>query len=284
MIEPLPISASTKIVGIFGDPVAHSRSPTMQNAAFAALGLDFRYLAFHVAPTNLRAATQSIRALGIRGVNVTVPHKESVRRYLDSESDLAHAIGAVNTIVNQNGHLRGENTDLDGFVRSLRARKTRLRNKRAVVIGAGGASRAVLVGLKQLGVAEVFLANRTRARSRRLVSQLGGHAPVSRLISIGDLASTQLLDGVSIVVNATPLGWGKERFPEIAVAGCARRCLFYDMAYGTPTDFLEQARNNDRPAMDGGEMLVLQGARSFTLWTGKRAPVTAMRIAFNNKY
>ena len=137
---PLPITGKTRLVGIFGDPVAHSRSPAMHNAAFAALGLDYRYLPFRVAPADLANATRSIRALGLVGVNVTVPHKEKIARHLDTLSELAGTLGAVNTVVHADGVLRGENTDVFGFVESLRRQRRRLRGRRAVVIGAGGAS------------------------------------------------------------------------------------------------------------------------------------------------
>ena len=256
----------------------------MHNAAFAELGLDYLYVPFHVPPEELGKATKAIRALGLRGVNVTVPHKEKIIRHLDSVSELAGSIGAVNTVVNHDGRLHGDNTDLAGFVLSLRARKLRLRGRRAVVIGAGGASRAVLCGLAELGVAEVLLANRTRSRSARLYRQLATHTPPTRMITLQDLALPTTFDGVRLVVNATSLGWGDRTFPELAIQASDPRCLFYDMVYGMQTAFLEQAERARRPSMDGGEMLVLQAAKSFTLWTKRRAPTAAMRIAFNNKY
>jgi len=283
MKRPASISGSTKIVGIFGDPIGHTRSPAMHNAAFEKLGLDYRYVPFRVAPAQLGAAARSIRALGLVGVNVTVPHKEKIRRHLDSESTLATALGAVNTVVNDNGHLHGENTDLDGFARSLSGRRLRLRGGKVVVIGAGGASRAVLAGLEQLGVGEVVLANRTRARSRRLVRELEGHIPSTRLVGLEELADQQTLADCALVVNATTLGWGRDRFPSLAITATRPRCLFYDMAYALDTAFLRAAKRAKRPTMDGGEMLVLQSARSFSLWTKRAAPVAAMRIAFNNK-
>jgi len=278
------ITGRTRVVGIFGDPIEHTRSPAMHNAAFAAVGLDYRYLAFHVDPANLKAATHSIRALGMRGVNVTVPHKESVVRYLDSLSEVASSIGAVNTIVNENGHLRGENTDVHGFVESLRPYKANLRGRRAIVIGAGGASRAILCGLRLAGVSNVAIANRTRARARKLAVELAELAPPTRILRLADLSTGSTFDDVALVVNATSLGWQSDAFPRMATSESEPTCLYYDLAYGRATDFLRQARRARRPQIDGAEMLIHQGARSFNLWTKRRAPITAMRTAFYKKY
>jgi shikimate dehydrogenase len=272
------------VVGIYGDPVEHTRSPVMHNAAFAALGLDYRYLAFHVAPVDLRAAIQAIRTLRLRGVNVTVPHKENAVRYLDSVSELASAIGAVNTIVNDDGRLHGDNTDVHGFVESLRAYKAYLRGRRAIVVGAGGASRAILCGLQRVGTKEVLVANRTKARARKLIAEIAAHAPPTQIVGLEALGAASTFEDVALVVNATSLGWSADPFPIMAATASDERCLFYDLAYGKPTDFLKQARRARRPQIDGGEMLILQGARSFNLWTRRRAPITAMRIAFYKKY
>lgn len=281
---PAPITGHTRLVGIFGDPVAHSRSPAMHNAAFAELGLNYRYVPFHVRPHQLAAATRSIRALELVGVNVTVPHKEKILRHLDSLSELAGTLGAANTVINRDGHLVGDNTDVFGFVESLRPRRRALRNRSAVVIGAGGAARAALFGLAELGVRDVLLINRTAARGRRVLDELSSHVPPARLAGLDALAAASTFDGVALVLNATSLGWGREPFPEIAIRSSKDDCMFYDMAYGTRTDFLRKAQRAHRPTMDGAEMLVFQGARSFTLWTKRRAPVAAMRVAFHKKY
>lgn len=274
-----PLTARTHVVGIFGDPVAHSGSPAMHNAGFTALGLDYRYLAFHVRPSDLRIAIRSIRALGIRGVNLTVPHKERAARQLDSLSETATAVGAVNTIINDGGHLHGDNTDVHGFVASLSAHRRGLRRRRAIVVGAGGAARSVLVGLQQLGIGEVIIANRTARRARALCSALADFTPPARVVGLDALEDPSLFREVVLVVNATSLGWDGEPFPPMAAAASDARCLYYDTAYGRATQFLEAARRARRQRIDGAEMLVLQGARAFELWTGRRAPITAMRKA-----
>ncbi|MDX2168884.1 MAG: shikimate dehydrogenase, partial [Deltaproteobacteria bacterium] len=138
------LSGRTRVVGIIGDPVSHSRSPAMHNAAFAALKLDWVYVPFPVAAADVGAALAAVRALGLAGINVTVPHKEAVLAHCDRLTPLARRVGAVNTLVNQNGRLLGDNTDVYGFAATLRAQRIRLRGRHAIVVGAGGAARAVL--------------------------------------------------------------------------------------------------------------------------------------------
>lgn len=278
-----PPTAHTRVVGIFGDPMEHSLSPAMHNAAFAALRLDYVYVAFRVAPAALAAAVRSLRALDIAGVNVTVPHKERVIRHLDSLSPLAQRAGAVNTIVNRDGHLHGDNTDVHGFAQSLRGRGVRLRGRTAIVVGAGGAARAALLGLAQLGVVRVRLINRTARRGRALARALGDAAPLVEHAGLEALREAATFAGVPLVVNSTSLGWGGERFPPLHYAAAPDHCLFYDLAYGRDTDFLRRARRIGRPTLDGSEMLVQQGALAFHLWTGRRAPVIAMRTALSRK-
>ena len=157
----MQISGRTQIVGIIGDPVAHSLSPAMHNAAFRALKLDFAYVAFPVRPAQVRQAIEGIRALGIAGVNVTVPHKERVITWLDSISPTARRAGAVNTIVQRDGRLHGENTDVTGFLHALRDGGFRVRGRRALVIGAGGVARAVVTALAEGKAETVTVANRT---------------------------------------------------------------------------------------------------------------------------
>jgi shikimate dehydrogenase len=276
-------TGSTRIVGIFGDPVAHSRSPAMHNAAFAALGLDCSYVAFHVVPDQLANAVHSIRSLDLLGVNVTVPHKERAARMLDSVSPLARQVGAVNTIVNRDGHLFGDNTDVYGFVQSLRSTGVRLRGKRAMVVGAGGTARSVLLGLSELGVGQILLVNRTAARSRKLTRQLAAHCPPIDRYPLSALENPELLARLSLIVNATSLGWQGEHFPPLRFKATPTTCLCFDMAYGRETDFLRRSKLAGRRTVDGIEMLLHQGARSFTLWTGRRPPLRAMRMALSGE-
>jgi shikimate dehydrogenase len=277
-----PISGRTRVVGIIGDPVAHSRSPAMHNAAFAALGLDWVYLPFPVAATDVRAALQAVRALGLAGVNVTVPHKEAVLPYLDALSPLARQLGAVNTIVNRRGRLYGDNTDAAGFLRALQQHQPSLRRRHAIVIGAGGAARAVLAGLGRARIGRVTLANRTPARARALARRFRGAAPVSP-IGLAALADPARLADAAVIVNATSIGLSRAPFPPLAYAATPRDCLFYDLLDGRESELLRRARAAGRTVLDGTEMLVQQGACAFALWTRRRAPIPIMRAAIVGK-
>lgn len=274
----LSISGRARVVGIFGDPVEHSRSPAMHNAAFAALGLDWVYVPFRVDGRDLAAAVAAVRALGMAGVNVTVPHKEAVLTHLDDLTPLARQAGAVNTVVNRGGRLCGENTDIAGFERAVKAAGVRVRGRHVVVVGAGGAARAVLVGLGRLGAGRVTIANRTPARARALAAEVDGRIAADP-VGIDVLLDPGYLAGAVLVVNATSAGLSGAPFPPLAYAGTPRECLFFDLVYGAGTAFLRNARRAQRRAVDGTEMLLHQGAAAFTLWTRRRPPLEVMRAA-----
>jgi shikimate dehydrogenase len=271
------ISGSTRVVGIIGDPVAHSRSPAMHNAAFAALKLDWVYVPFPVAAADVGAALAAVRALGLAGINVTVPHKQVVLAHCDRLTPLARRVGAANTIVNQNGRLLGDNTDVHGFAQTLREARLRLRGRHAVVIGAGGAARAVLAALGAAGAARITIANRTPERARALAARRWG-APV-RVAPLAALADDALLADAALVVNTTSAALAGGGFPAVAYAATPAACLFVDLLYGHATPYLAGARRARRRAVDGAPMLLHQGARAFTLWTGRRAPLAVMRAA-----
>jgi shikimate dehydrogenase len=273
------ISGRTQIVGILGDPVAHSLSPAMHNAAFRALKLDFAYVAFHVRPAQVRQALDGVRALGIVGVNITVPHKERVIRWLDAISPTARRAGAVNTIVNRGGRLHGENTDVAGFLRALRGVKFPIRGCRALVIGAGGVARAVLTALTEGQAAGVTVANRTVVRARRLARAFQAPGLQTVATPLAALQDRELLASVDLVVNATSIGLHGERFFQLAYGATPASCLFVDLIYGRRTDFRTRAARVRRRTVDGSGMLVHQGAAAFTLWTGRTAPVAVMQAA-----
>jgi shikimate dehydrogenase len=255
----------------------------MHNAAFAALGLDYIYVPFRVRKGDIDAAVGAIRALDLAGVNVTVPHKEAVLPLCDSLTPRAERAGAVNTIANRDGRLLGDNTDVTGFLRPLRDTGIRLRNRCAVVVGAGGAARGVLVALASAGAGRILLANRHPARARSLARDLADLGTEIEPLPLSALVDTGRLADAALVVNATPIGWHGERFPAVACRATPRGCLFYDLVYGKPTDFLAQARRAGRRGIDGSEMLLHQGAAAFTLWTRRRAPLAAMRGALARK-
>ncbi|HEV8718071.1 MAG TPA: shikimate dehydrogenase [Candidatus Binatia bacterium] len=276
-----PISGQTRVVGIFGDPIAHTRSPAMQNAAFRARGLPYVYVPFLVRPVDLAKAVHSIRALNLSGVNVTVPHKERIVRYLDVLSAEAELCGAVNTVVNRDGTLFGDNTDGRGFLVSLQERSLSPRRQEVVLIGAGGATRSVLVSLIRAGSARIIIANRTLSKAQTLARAYGSLCKTHlEALPLEVLRDPALLKNVTLVVNCTSVGLHGEEFPPLAYTATPRGCLFYDLLYRPGlTSFLQQARKARRPTLDGRRMLLHQGALAFSLWTREPAPIEVMARA-----
>lgn len=254
----------------------------MQNAAFRALGLPYVYVPFLVRPAELANATHALRSLNVAGVNVTVPHKEKIVRYVDELSPSAAVCRAVNTVVNRDGHLYGDNTDGLGFLRSLTERRRRVHSRDVVLIGAGGAARAVLVALIQAGSARVTVANRTEANARRLIRAYHSTG-TTRLCAepLDVLRDGGALRRATLIVNCIPRG-PDDDFPTLDYRSTARHCLFYDLTYGPrPTRFLRHAARTGRSTLDGRRMLLYQGAASFELWTGHAAPLRAMSSALS---
>lgn len=279
------IAGTTRIVGIFGDPVAHSLSPLMQNAALQAAGIDAVYVPFHVTPAQLHDAVQAIRPLGILGVNLTIPHKEQACALVDELDPAAALIGAVNTIVQRNGRLIGFNTDGLGLLRALREELGLvLPGKRVLVMGAGGAARAAVVALAQAGVAWIGVANRTHERAVELLAALppkfkGTAFAVVPLAGLPELSAGP----VDLLVNSTSVGLQGE-----VLALPLEQCMcpdgaVYDMTYGyEPTPLVSLARTIGLAAADGLGMLAGQGEEAFRLWFETPAPSGVMRAAIES--
>ncbi len=280
-----PVEGTTRVVGIFGDPVTHSLSPRMHNAAYRALGLDYVYVPLRPSARTIREAVGAIRAFGLAGVNVTVPFKEAVLRHVDRLSPTAKAVGAVNTIYpDRGGKLVGENTDVEGFAAALSAHGVRVRGLRGLVIGAGGGARAAVYALLEGGAAEVVLANRTLARAKQIARRYSRHRSRIRAASLEVLEDAELLGSRQLVVNATSLGIGGTKFLDFDFAATARDCVFFDLAYGRkPTAFLAAAAKAARPTIDGRDMLLHQGAAAFKLFTGRNAPLDIMSAALSDE-
>ena len=281
------ITGKTKLIGLIGWPVEHSLSPAMHNAAFATLGLDYCYVPLPVAPGRLKEAVEGLRALSFVGANVTVPHKEAVMAYLDEVVPEARAIGAINTIVVQNERLIGYNTDWRGFLAALREGGFAPEGKRAVVLGAGGAARAVVYALGKAG-AEIAILNRTLSRAEALVKDLSPLFPLISLIPLPLTEETLLEQAAAahLLVNATPLGmWPKideSPWPEsLAFSG---HLTVFDLVYNPRrTKLLEQAEAAGAKAIGGLGMLVHQGAEAFRLWTGVDPPLAIMYKACDDQ-
>ena len=273
------VSGRTRVIGVIGDPIEHTRSPAMHNAALAALRLDAVYVPFHVTSSGLRAAVRAVRALDLIGFNVTVPHKERIVSMLDGVTARVELTGAVNTVYRRGDEVLGENTDIVGFLRALADAGFRPRGRRVLVIGAGGAARAVVAALHQGGARTILVANRGAARRRSLASHFTRAGASVETDGLGCLTDESVLGDVDLVVNTTSIGWHDERFPPLAVGASPKRCLFNDLVYGRKTDFLDRARRAGRAVLDGQGMLLLQGAAAFSLWTGQNAPLDVMARA-----
>jgi len=266
--------AHTRLAAVIGSPVRHSLSPAMHNAAFRAMGLDWIYLAFEVAPERVAAAAAGVRALGLGGLSVTIPHKAAVTAVMDELSPAAQAVGAVNTVVRTgNGRLRGENTDGAGFLASLADEGFDPAGRRCLVVGAGGAARAVVDALGGAGAAEVVVVNRSQARAHEVITLAGG---VGRVGSPADVAEADL------VVNATPLGLagGEVDVLPVDVERLGAGQLVVDLIPNPlVTPLMAAARLRGASVAGGLGMLVHQGALAFELWTGVAAPLDVMRAA-----
>ncbi|NTV15510.1 MAG: shikimate dehydrogenase [Desulfobulbaceae bacterium] len=267
-----PVDGATEIYGIMGLPVAHSLSPAMHNRAFAELSLNKVYVPFAVA--DVAAALRGFLALGVRGVSVTIPHKQAVLPWLDSIDPVAAAIGAVNTLVISAGRIHGLNTDWLGANRAL-SQVVELRGRRVLLLGAGGSARAIGFGLREAG-AEVILASRTPEKGRRLAAELAC-----------EWHDLQAVAGISaeVLVNATSVGMApaSQQSPVAAVELCRFRVVM-DIVYSPlETRMLREAARAGCQVVSGLEMLLCQGAAQFEIWTGQEAPLAAMRAELSER-
>lgn len=267
------LNSSTKIIIGVGDPIKQTLSPKMHNPAYQALGIDdqFVYLSARVTEDNLSSALAGARALGIRGISVTVPHKQEAIKYLDEIDQVAKKIGAVNTILNNNGQLKGYNTDWIGAITSLEKR-TQLKGKRVALFGAGGAARAIVYGLIKKG-ALVKIYNRTKEKSKKLAQEF-------HCLS-GNLNQVEEIKEMDIIINATTLGME----PNISQTPLPNKFiekhhLVFDIVFKpSETRLIREAKHKGAKVIYGYEMLLYQGVEQFKLYTGIDAPVEIMKEA-----
>lgn len=260
----------TRVAGVIGAPVDHSLSPALHNAAFAAAGLDWVYVAFPVPAGRAGEALTGMRALGLGGLSVTMPHKDDVARLVDLPSDDVVALGAANCVVpTVDGRLRGESTDGPGFVRSLGDAGVDPAGARCCVLGAGGAARAVVLALSRAGAGQVVVVNRTRSRAEQAAALAGPGGTVARAVP----------DGVDVLVNATSVGMGTSELP-VDPGALHPGLVVADLVYHPRrTALLAAAEAAGAETVGGLGMLVHQAALAFELWTGVEAPLAAMRRA-----
>ncbi len=268
-----------KYLYLLGYPLGHSISPAMQNAALRACDIRAtRYVKNPMPPEKMREMILALRAPHCIGANVTVPHKQTILSHLDELSELAREIGAVNTIIKRDGKLVGDNTDAYGFLQALRVRRINPAGARVSILGAGGAAAAAAYALAQADAGEIILLNRTLARSVELADRLNKKFPYLGL-AINDwdaLAQSQL------IINATSVGMSPrvDESPAPKHFVFPKHAIVFDLVYNPPaTKFLRDAKQNGARVIGGLEMLIYQGARSFELWTGQRAPIRVMRTA-----
>jgi shikimate dehydrogenase len=261
------------LAGVIGDPVRHSLSPILHGFWLRELALAGSYHAFEVVPAGLAGAIEGLRALGFRGANITIPHKQTVRAFVDTEDETAHAIGAINTLVIENGRITGSNSDAFGFAAHLGAEhprwRERLAHRPALVLGAGGAARAVVYALAKGGAGRILIANRSAQRAQRLATDLGSLARLETLAwEDRELAARE----AGLIVNATSLGMKGQPALALELSG-VRDAIIADVV-GSPleTDLLRDARRCGLPTLDGLGMLIEQARPGFKAWFGAEPP------------
>jgi len=274
-------------VGVIAGADWRSLSPVFQQAAIDALGLDLVYEAWPTPPEGLETRVATLRAPVVLGANVTIPHKEAIITLLDGRDELAERVGAVNTVVNRDGKLCGYNTDVEGFLRALREDGgIDPAGRRALIAGAGGAARAVVVALLQAGAASITVINRTYSRASRLVDSLSGQAAGTELNALPDIYASWAASsvGIDVLINCTPAGSEPTSVDDessgIPVDILHSGMLVYDLVYlPTETELMAAARARGARTLGGLPMLIYQGAASFRLWTERDAPVAVMFTA-----
>ena len=281
-----PMTYKAELVGAFGHPIAENPTGVMQEAAFRALNLAWRYLTIEVYPQDLAAALSGLRAMNFRGINLTIPHKVEVLKYLDEVAPDAALIGAVNTVRRVGDKLIGENTDGKGFLRALQDVPIDPRGKQVIVLGAGGAARAIGVELALAGAAHITVVNRSFERGRELVDAL--NARTKTPARFAEWTSTYAIPSdADIVVNATSIGLfpDVESKPELAYDTITANMIVCDVIPNPPhTRFLQAAEARGAKTLNGLGMLVYQGAIAFKMWTGQDAPIEVMYHALQEVF
>ncbi len=282
----MEVKSTTSLYGIFGHPVEHSLSPVMHNNGFSELDLDCVYVAFDILPSNIGEAVSAVRSLGISGVNVTIPHKQRIMAYLDEISSDAMLVGAVNTVSNVDGRLIGFNTDVGGFLRALKADLDFTpEGTKVFMVGAGGAARAVIVGLGRNYVSEVVIANRTLSKAEDLAKEFSDHFPKVEFKAVmlsDEERIKQNIVGSDIVINSSSAGMKRENSLDLPLYLLPKHAGIYDLVYDpTDTPLVKDAKKLGLKAHSGHSMLLYQGVEAFEIWTGLTAPVDTMKKALD---
>ena len=264
-----------KTFAVIGDPIDHSLSPTIHNAAYRELDLECTYIAYRVNKGELATGIESLKKIKIAGFNVTVPHKIEMIKYLDNLDETCKKIGAVNTVLNDDGILRGFNTDMDGFIEPIKRKEIPIRDSRILLLGAGGASRAIIAGFQKEGAKDIVIVNRTKENGEKTADfskQIGLKASSIYLEEMNDLGSK-----FDFIVNASSLGLNGEK-NMIPSSLMDEQTTVYDIVYKPlKTDLINTAKEKNSQIIYGYEMLLGQAIRSFEIWLDQKAPYEVMK-------
>jgi len=283
------ITGKTKLLGIIGDPVEHSLSPVMQNAAIAELGADYIYVPFPVNKSDLATAITGFSSTGVQGFNITIPHKQSIMSLLSEVTNTAKMVGAVNTVWDNESGWKGTNTDVEGFVAPLKEISRDWSSSTAIILGNGGAARAVVAGLAELGFGAIHIIGRDRQKLVTFYQSWQNTPTITQLLTVYyNETLPELLPTADLLVNTTPVGM----YPHIdnspisadLIKQLKPDAIAYDLIYTpSPTKFLSFAADRGLQTIDGLEMLVQQGAAALEIWLQQPVPVDTMRNALKEK-
>jgi len=279
MLNNRYINARTKVLCVIGHPIEHSLSPVMHNAAIKELILDYIYLSFDVPPQDLEKAVLGFKKHDMKGINVTIPHKETIMQYLDQIDPLAEKIGAVNAVKNEGGVLLGRNTDVLGAKQALMGAGFKIEGKKALILGAGGAARAISFALSE-EIDEIFISNRTEERAIKLAKELQDKTKIKATgKDMSEKTLKTLANSVDILINTTPIGM----YPKIEISPISKDLLnenlfIFDIIYNPlQTRLLKDAKETGSKILNGLNMFINQGALAFEWWTGKKPNVKLMK-------
>jgi shikimate dehydrogenase len=267
----------SKTFAVIGDPIDHSLSPNIHSAAFRELNLENSYIAYRIPKGELSEGIESLKKIKIDGFNVTIPHKVEMMKYLDKMDESCSVIGAVNTVTNTEGILKGYNTDMDGFLDPFKKKEIKIQDTKILLLGAGGAARAIVAGVAKEKAKHITIANRTLQNANNLTqfaNKIGLDANAITIENVGDD-----LKDYDIIVNATSIGLKNEPSP-ISLESIKPETIVYDIVYmPMNTDFLKKAKGKGAKIIYGYEMLLGQAVRAFEIWHGIEAPYNAMKKA-----
>lgn len=280
------ISGKTGLLGVIGSPIGHSLSPVMHNAALHEMGSNFVYVAFPIDESVLSTGIAGLGAIGVQGFSVTIPHKQAIMAELVHISELATAVGAVNTVWKTAQGWYGTNTDVEGFVSPLREMNRDWSEENAIILGNGGAARAVVVGCAELGFKSIQVIGRNSNKLQDFIASFNNFESVASKLTVNtwDVLDSAI-ENADLIVNSTPIGMAPNTNASPLTAIQSQKiqngAIAYDLIYTpNPTEFLKQAKVQGATAIDGLEMLVQQGAAALKIWTGNsEVPVTTMRLA-----